>query len=186
MRNDLSAYCTHKAKLTLARLPKCLPGRTQKSSSPYLDQEASTDRRIYWQASVYLSKYLTSPIPKPRGSLGHNRRLHDQIPPFFSVLHRPLGLCELQACPIPDVVYPPLLLCAFSSPFHCALQDGFGQTWWTGDMSISLQFVSLYIGQKVFLWSDATAVCVSLQWSGGLPVACWILARTFSLVVWSL
>ena len=30
-----------------------------------------------------------------------------------------------------------------SSPFHCALQDGFGQTWWTGDMTIPLQFASL-------------------------------------------
>ena len=26
-----------------------------------------------------------------------------------------------------------------SFPFHCALQDGFGQTWWMGGMSISLQ-----------------------------------------------
>ena len=29
----------------------------------------------------------------------------------------------------PDVVFPPLPLSALSSsPFHCALQDGFGQT----------------------------------------------------------
>ena len=39
-------------------------------------------------------------------------------------------------------------------PFHCALQDGFGQTWWTGDMTIPLQFSSLYHGQEVFIWSD--------------------------------
>ena len=46
-----------------------------------------------------------------------------------NVLHCPLGLGELQACPFPDVVFPPLLLSALSSsPFHCALQDGFGQT----------------------------------------------------------
>ena len=47
--------------------------------------------------------------------------------------------------------------------FHClpcllppftVLQDGFGQTWWTGDMSIPLQFASLYDGQEVFVWSD--------------------------------
>ena len=44
-------------------------------------------------------------------------------------------------------------VCMSSSPFHCALQDGFGQTWWTGDMTIPLQFSSLYHGQ-VFLWSD--------------------------------
>ena len=48
---------------------------------------------------------------------------------FFSVLHCPGGLGELQACPLPDVVFPPLPLSALSSsPFHCALQDGFGQT----------------------------------------------------------
>ena len=48
---------------------------------------------------------------------------------IFTVLHCPLGLAELQACPIRDVVFPPLLLSALSSsPFHCALQDGFGLT----------------------------------------------------------
>ena len=42
---------------------------------------------------------------------------------------RPLGLTEPQACPFPDVVFPPLPLSALSSsPFHCALQDDFGQT----------------------------------------------------------
>ena len=48
---------------------------------------------------------------------------------FFPVLHCPLGLGELQACPFPDVVFPPLPLSALSSsPFHCALQGGFGHT----------------------------------------------------------
>ena len=47
----------------------------------------------------------------------------------FSVLHCPLELGELQACPFPDVVFLPLPLSALSSsPFHFALQDGFGQT----------------------------------------------------------
>ena len=26
--------------------------------------------------------------------------------------------------------------CFIFFPFHCAFQDGFGQTWWTGDMTI--------------------------------------------------
>ena len=70
--------------------------------------------------------------------------------PFFSVLRCPLGPAELQACPFPDVVFPPLPLSALSSsPFHCALQDGFDQTWWTGDMTIPLQFASLYNHQEV-------------------------------------
>ena len=43
----------------------------------------------------------------------------------FPVLYCPLGLGELQACPFPDVIFPPLPLSALSSsPFHCALQDG--------------------------------------------------------------
>ena len=72
-------------------------------------------------------------------------------------LHCPLGRGELQACPFPDVVFPPLPLPVLSSsPFHCASQDGFGQTWWTGDMTIPLQF--------------------SLQWSGRLCVV-WLLVR---------
>ena len=90
-----------------------------------------------------------SPIP---ASLGHHRWLYNQFPPFFSVLHRPLGLGELQACQFSDVFSPLLLSALSSSPFHCALQDGFSRTWWTGDMSIPLQFASLYDGQ-VFVWS---------------------------------
>ena len=77
-----------------------------------------------------------------------------QFPPFLPVLHCPLGLGEFQACPFPDVVFPPFPLSALSSsPFHRALQNGFGQTWWTGDMTILLQFASLY-DRQVFVWSD--------------------------------
>ena len=84
----------------------------------------------------------------------HYRWFNNQLPSFSPVLHCPLGLGELLACPFPDVVFPsPFLSALSSSPFHCALHDDFGQTWWTGDMSIPLQFVSLYNGQ-VFVWSD--------------------------------
>ena len=74
---------------------------------------------------------------------------------IFSVLHYPLGLGELQAYPFPDVVFPALLLTALSSsPFHCASQDGSGQAWQTGDMTIPPQCASLCSGQEVFVWSD--------------------------------
>ena len=75
---------------------------------------------------------------------------------FFPVLHCPLGLGRFQACPFPDVVFPPLPKSTLSSsPFHCDLQDGFGQIWWMGDMTIPLQFASLYERQEVFrtTWS---------------------------------
>ena len=82
------------------------------------------------------------------------RMISKPVSSIFPVLHCPLGLCKLQACPFPDVVFPPLPLSALSSsPFHCALQDGFGQTWWNGDTTIPLQFASLYDGQ-VFVWSN--------------------------------
>ena len=48
---------------------------------------------------------------------------------FLCSLHCPLGLGELHASPFSDVVFPPLPLSALSFfCFHCALQDGFGQT----------------------------------------------------------
>ena len=73
---------------------------------------------------------------------------------FLPVLHCPLGLVELQACSFPDVVFPPLPLSALSSsPFHCALHDGFGQTLRTGNMTIPLQFASLY-DRQAFVWSN--------------------------------
>ena len=63
--------------------------------------------------------------------------------------------------------------------------------------SVCLVFLPLSLCLARWFWSDlmngkhdhTTAVCVSSQWSGGLRVvriACWILARTSSLVTWSL
>ena len=90
---------------------------------------------------------------------------------IFSVLHRPLGLSKLLARPFPDVVFPPLFLSALSSsPFYCALQDGFGQTWWTGDKAIPLQLHLFTMVRR--------SLC-------GLNT-CWILAQTSLLVTWSL
>ena len=87
--------------------------------------------------------------------------------PYFPL---PSGTWRIQACSFPDVVFPPLPLSALSSsPFHYALQDGFGQTWWTGDMTIPLQFVFLY-DLRVLVRSSCG------------PIACWSLARTSSLV----
>ena len=91
----------------------------------------------------------------PARVVGAPQMMSQPVSSIFPVLHCPLGLAELQACPFPNVVSPPLPLSALSSaPFLCALQDGSGQTWWTGDMTIPLKFVSLYDGQEVFVWSD--------------------------------
>ena len=76
---------------------------------------------------------------------------------FFPVLHRPLGLDDLQACPFPGAVSQPLPLSALSSsPFHCALQDG------------PCKMVLVRPDERKH--DHTTATCVSLRWSGGLRV----------------
>ena len=115
------------------------------------------------------SSSSSSFIPQPRGSLGHHRWFRNQFSPCFPVLHCPLGPAELQACPLPDVVFPPLPLSALSSySCQCAFQNGFGQTWWTGDMTIPLRFASLHDRQEVFVWSSYLA-CI-LLWSSAVRV----------------
>ena len=52
---------------------------------------------------------------------------------FFLILCS-LGFGQLQACPFPDIMFPSFFLSTLSSsPVHCALQDGFGQTSWRED-----------------------------------------------------
>ena len=122
-----------------------------------------------------------SPIPWQQRSLGQHRWLHNQFPPLSSVLHCPLGLGKLHACPFVDVVSQPLPLSALSSsPFYCALQVYFGQTWWTGDMSIPLQFAFLYDGQEVFVWSDCLPGS-SHRLPRGLNVLCVVFFFFFSV-----
>ena len=98
--------------------------------------------------------------------------------PFSPVLHCPLGLAELQAYPFPDVVFPPFHLAALSSsPFHCALQDGFGQTWWTGNMTKPLQFASFY-DHQVSVWSN----CLLDLGTGASSLVTWSLYEMYSIL----
>ena len=77
--------------------------------------------------------------------------LHNQFPSFFSVLHCPLGLGELQTCPFLDV---------------------------PTSFSVCLVFFPLSLCLAIWFWPDVmngrhvytTSVCVSLQWSEGLCV----------------
>ena len=106
-------------------------------------------QRLEWLPSSYLIYPLTVRV------VWAPQMISQPFPPFFPVFHCPLGLSELQACPFPNVVFPHLPLSALSSsPFHCALQDGFGKTWWMGDLTIPLQFSSLYGDWEVFVWSN--------------------------------
>ena len=102
----------------------------------------------------WIKIHLISPILWPRSSLGHHRWLCNQFPPFFC-FPLPSGTWRIPHLSIPDVVFPPLLLSAWSfPPFNCALHDCFGRTLWIGAMSISLQFASFYDGQEVFVCFD--------------------------------
>ena len=66
----------------------------------------------------------------------------------------PSGTCRTPGLSIPWCCPPTSSSSALSSsPFHCALQDGFGQTWWTENMTKPLQFASLY-DHLAFVWSN--------------------------------
>ena len=59
--------------------------------------------------------------------VGAPQMISQPVSSIFPCSPLPSEIGELQACPFPDVVYPPLPLSALSSSrFHCALQDGFG------------------------------------------------------------
>ena len=86
----------------------------------------------------------------------------------------PSGTWKTPGLSISRMLSSHLFLCLLSSSgFHCALRDGFCQTLWMGDMTIPLQFASLYLpyyctkrqfglfcvsffrGGFYFLWSEA-------------------------------
>ena len=121
--------------------------------------------------SIYLSIFFFTFIyPLTVGGCWGDRWLHNKFPPFFSVLHRSLGLGKLQACPFPDVVFPslflPCLLLLFTLPCKMVLARPDERK--TCPYHLSLQLYAMV----------RRSLCG--------PVACWILARTSSLVTWSL
>ena len=103
--------------------------------------------------------------------VGAPQMISHQFPPFSPVLHCPLGLGELQACPFPDVVFPPFPQSASSSsPFHCALQESLGQT----------------NERETWPYHCSLRLFTIVRRSSCGPIVCWILAQTSSLVTWSL
>ena len=109
---------------------------------------------LYVQPVTFISSHLNYPLTAR--VVWAPQMICNQFLPFFPVLHCPLGLSKLQACPLSDVVFPLLLPSALSSfPFHCALQEDSGHTWWMGDVK-PLQFESLCDG-PVFVWMSTYA-----------------------------
>ena len=100
---------------------------------------------------------LTSPhlSLNREGRWGTTLCFHNQFPQFFSVLHRPLGLGELQACPIPDVVFHLFFCLSFLlPPFTLPCKMVLARPDERGDLPIPLQFASFYRGQEIFVWSN--------------------------------
>ena len=99
------------------------------ATNVFFHQTRQADVQIFEKFSPHQA--LSSHLPLNReGRWGTTDDFATSILHFVPVLHCPLGLGELQACPFPDVVFPPLPLSALSSsPFHCGLHDGFSQTW---------------------------------------------------------
>ena len=99
--------------------------------------------------------------------IGASKWFHNQFPPFSSALQE-----LVNSRPVHSLTSSShLFFCLLSSAsFHCALQDGFGQTWWTGDMSIPRSL-------RLFMMVRRSSYC---------PIACWILAWISLLVAWSL
>ena len=81
---------------------------------------------------------------------------------IFTVLHCPLGLAELQACPFPDVVFPPLPLSALStSPFTVPCKMVLARP-------DERESRSYHFSLRLF---------TIVRRSSCGPVACWVLAR---------
>ena len=79
------------------------------------------------------------------------------LQPVFSVFPcspLPTGTCRTPGLSISWCCLPTSSSVCLVFPFHCALQDGFGETWWMGDMTIPLQFASLYDRHEIFVWSN--------------------------------
>ena len=89
--------------------------------------------------------------------------------PFSPVLDCALGLAELQACPFPDVVFPPLCLPCLLPPF-----------------TVPCKMVLARPDEREAWPYHCSQHLFTIIRSSCGPIACWILAWTSSLVTWSL
>ena len=85
--------------------------------------------------------------------VGAQQMISQPVSSIFPCSPLPSGACRIPGLSISWCCLPAsssVCLVFFPPP----LKDGFGQTWWTGDMTIPLQFASLYDDQEVFVSSD--------------------------------
>ena len=90
--------------------------------------------------------YFPSPSPSPAGVIGAPQMTSHPVSSIFLCSPLPPGTRRTAGLSIPWCCLPTsssVYLVFFPLSMHCALQDGFGQTWRTGDKSIPLYFASL-------------------------------------------
>ena len=91
--------------------------------------------------------------------------------PVSSILHCPLWFGELQACPFPDVVFPPLLcLPCLLPPFTVPCKMGLTRP----------------DERETWPYHRILRLFTMARRSSCGPIACWILPQTSSMVTWSL
>ena len=101
------------------------------------DRESGIDLVNYWVKTIFLLLFLKKLYQvlylilslNREGRLGTTDDFAASFLHFFMFSTALWALGKLQVCPFPVVVFPLLPPSALSSsPFHCALEDGFGQT----------------------------------------------------------
>ena len=108
----------------LAKLVELL----NKASTAYgIEISAETTKLMTNNTSGINIIIITNPLTAR--AVGAPQMILQPVFSIFSCSSLPSGTCRTPACPFPDVVFPPPPPSAlFSFPFHCALQDGYGQT----------------------------------------------------------
>ena len=115
------------------------------------DQTKHRAKKWKWQLLLHrrkmaLAKHIfTFTYSLTAGVVGAPQMTSQPVSSILLSSPLPSGICQTPGLSIPSCYLPTsffLFLSALSSsPFHCALQAGFGQTWWTGDMAISLKHI---------------------------------------------
>ena len=151
-------------------LPVCLLTHKMKATYTHKTQKLS-----HWASHI---PSFTFTYPIITGVVGAPQMTSQPVSSIFFWSPLPNGTLWTLGLSIPWCCLPISFLYALSSsPFLFVLQDGFCQTWWTENMSIPFQFVSLYDGQEVFFWSNflldlGTDVLADMVFVWGLYI-CW-------------
>ena len=115
-------------------------------------------------------KTLTFTYPLSARVVGATQRTSQPVPSIFLYLRCPLQFGELQACPLPGVVFQSLLLSSLSSPpFTVPCKMGLARP------------------HERETWPHPFSLLLfAMVRSSYSPIVCWVLARTSPLVTWSL